>query len=160
MKSRASALGHAIHPMLIVFPFGLLPTAVIFDVIFLVTDGAGFATAAAYLIAAGVLGGLIAAVPGIVDWAAIPRSTRARRLGALHGILNGVMITLFAISLLLRAGEVGWQPGAAALVFSFAGVALAPFSGWLGGELVERLGVGVDDGAHVDAPSSLRQETP
>src|SRR6185503_19971919 len=47
MESRAKALGHAIHPMLIVFPLGLLTTAVIFDILFLVTDRNGFATAAA-----------------------------------------------------------------------------------------------------------------
>jgi hypothetical protein len=40
---------------------------------------------------------------------------------------------------------------------SFAGVLLALGTGWLGGELVARLGVGVDDGAHLDAPSSLSQ---
>jgi hypothetical protein len=32
---------------------------------------------------------------------------------------------------------------------------LGAVAGWLGGELVDRLGVGVDDGAHLDAPSSL-----
>jgi len=41
-------------------------------------------------------------------------------------------------------------------VLSFAGGVLALFTGWLGGELVDRLAVGVDPGAHVDAPSSLR----
>jgi uncharacterized membrane protein len=44
----------------------------------------------------------------------------------------------------------------AALVLSFAGAGLATLTGWLGGELVERLRVGVDEGAHVDAPNSLR----
>jgi hypothetical protein len=42
-----------------------------------------------------------------------------------------------------------------ALILSFGGLFLALFTGWLGGELVDRLGVGVDEGAHVDAPSSL-----
>jgi len=40
-------------------------------------------------------------------------------------------------------------------VLAFAGAGVALFAGWLGGELVERLGVGVDTGAHLDAPSSL-----
>ncbi len=34
-------------------------------------------------------------------------------------------------------------------------VVLAVVTGWLGGELVERLGVGVDNGANLDAPNSL-----
>jgi hypothetical protein len=46
-------------------------------------------------------------------------------------------------------------PSAGALVLSFAGLLLALVTGWLGGELVDRLGVGVDDGANLDAPSSL-----
>jgi hypothetical protein len=40
-------------------------------------------------------------------------------------------------------------------VCSFVGVALGAITGWLGGELVERLGVGVDEDAGVNAPSSL-----
>ncbi len=62
---------------------------------------------------------------------------------------------LFAISWLIRANADAWDPTAAALVLSFAGVAVAGVTGWLGGELVNRLGVGVDDGAGLDAPSSL-----
>jgi uncharacterized membrane protein len=42
-----------------------------------------------------------------------------------------------------------------ALVLALVGAGLALVTGWLGGELVDRLGVGVDDGAHLDAPSSL-----
>jgi uncharacterized membrane protein len=51
MESRAKAFGHAIHPMLIVFPLGLLVTAVIFDIVYLATDRTGFAIASAYAIA-------------------------------------------------------------------------------------------------------------
>jgi uncharacterized membrane protein len=47
------------------------------------------------------------------------------------------------------------QPDAVALVLSFMGAGLALLTGWLGGELVDRLGVGVDSGAHQNAPSSL-----
>jgi uncharacterized membrane protein len=64
-------------------------------------------------------------------------------------------VVLFAISWLLRAGAESWAPNALALVCSFAAVVLAVATGWLGGELVERLGIGVDEGANLDAPSSL-----
>jgi uncharacterized membrane protein len=155
MDSRAKALGHAIHPMLIVFPLGLLATAVVFDIIYLFTGGPGFALAAAYIIAAGVIGGLVAAVPGLVDYLAIPAGTRAKRIGALHGGGNVVVVVLFAISWWLRAGAGGWEPNMAALILGFVAVALAVVTGWMGGELVDRLGVGVDDGANLDSPSSL-----
>jgi uncharacterized membrane protein len=159
VESRAKAFGHAIHPMLIVFPLGLLTTAAIFDVVHLITGRPGFAVASAYAIAAGVVGGLVAAVFGLVDWLAIPTGSRAKRVGAVHGGGNVVVVVLFAVSWLLRSRADGWQPDAGALVCSFAGVVLAGFTGWLGGELVERLGVGVDKEAGVDAPSSLSGRT-
>jgi len=141
--------------MLIVFPLGLFSTAVVFDVLYLVTDESNFAIAAAYTIAAGLVGGVVAALFGLVDWLGIPANTRAKRIGTLHGVGNLVVVVLFAISWLLRAGADGWEPGVAALICSFAGVALSGVTGWLGGELVERLGVSVDEGADVNAPSSL-----
>ena len=159
MESRAKAFGHAIHPKLIVFPLGLLATAVVFDIVYLITDRAGFPVASAYAIAAGVIGGLVAAVFGLIDWLAIPAGSRAKRVGLLHGAGNVVVVVLFAVSWLLRAGAGSWHPGVAALVCSFAGIALGGFTGWLGGELVERLGIGVDEGADINAPSSLAGRT-
>jgi hypothetical protein len=48
-----------------------------------------------------------------------------------------------------------YRPTGAALAASFVAFVIAGATGWLGGELVDRLGVGVDDGAHLDAPNSL-----
>lgn len=59
-----------------VFPLGLLSTAVIFDIIYMINGRVGFQVAAAYMIAAGVLGGLVAAVFGLVNWLGIPREAR------------------------------------------------------------------------------------
>ena len=154
MESRAKALGHAIHPMLIPFPLGLLATAVVFDIVYLITDRPGFAVAAAYMIGAGIIGGLLAAPFGWIDWFKIPSGTRAKSIGLIHGLGNIVVVVLFAVSWLVRAGA-AWEPTALALVCSFAAVVLAVAAAWMGGELVERLGVGVDEGAGVDAPSSL-----
>jgi uncharacterized membrane protein len=154
MESRVKALGHAIHPMLIPFPLGLLATAVVFDIVYLSTDRSGFAVAAAYMIGAGVIGGLVAAPFGWIDWWRIPSGTRAKSIGLLHGLGNIVVVVLFLVSWFLRMNA-GWDPTAWALVCSFAAVALAVVTAWLGGELVERMGVSIDDGAGVDAPSSL-----
>jgi uncharacterized membrane protein len=155
METRFKLLGHPVHPMLIVFPLGLLATAVIFDVLYLITDRPGFPVAAAYAIAAGIIGGLVAALFGWIDWFAIPAGTRAKRIGLLHGGGNVVVVVLFAVSWLLRAGAGGWEPSALALILGFVAVVMAGVTGWLGGELVERLGVGVDEGASLDSPSSL-----
>jgi len=47
------------------------------------------------------------------------------------------------------------RPETLASILSFIGAGMAGVGGWLGGELVERLGVGVHEGANLDAPSSL-----
>jgi uncharacterized membrane protein len=154
MESRAKIFGHAIHPMLIAFPLGLLATSVVFDIVHLATGRSELATAAFWDIAAGVVGGLLAAVFGLFDWLAVPGGTRARRLGAWHGAGNVVVVAVFALSWLLRLGNPA-NPGLVPFVLSVVAVLLATVTAWLGGELVERLGVGVDQGAHLDAPSSL-----
>lgn len=155
MESRAKLFGHAIHPILIVFPLGLLATAVVFDVVHLITDNPTMAVVAYWMIVAGVIGGFAAALFGWIDWFAIPQGTRAKSVGLLHGVGNVVVLLLFIGSWWLRRRDASTAPETIALILSFAGVGLALVTGWMGGELVERLGVGVDDGAHLDAPSSL-----
>lgn len=154
MEARAKLLGHSIHQMLIVFPLGLLATAVVFDIIGFVISGTQWAEISFWMITLGIISGLVAAVFGFADWSKIPAGTRAKRVGTLHGLGNVVVVGLFFVSWLLRLHP-GHQPGAVAYICSFAGVGLALVTGWLGGELVTRLGVGVDDGANVNAPSSL-----
>ncbi|SBT44780.1 DUF2231 domain-containing protein [Micromonospora narathiwatensis] len=157
MESRAKAMGHGIHPILIVFPLGLLATAVIFDILYLATNRTGFQISAAYTMGLGILGGLLAGVFGFIDWMGIPAGTRAKRVGAVHGLGNVVVLALFAASWFQRLAADNWDPSAGALICSFVGIVLAGVTGWLGGELVERLGVGVSDEAGVNAPSSLRR---
>jgi hypothetical protein len=89
-----------------------------------------------------------------LDWWAIPRGTRAKRVGLIHGVGNMIVIGLFILSWVLRRPNPE-APPTGAIVAALAGLVLASFTAWLGGELVDRLGVGVDDGAHLDAPSSL-----
>jgi uncharacterized membrane protein len=158
MESKAKLLGHPIHQMLIVFPLGLLATAVIVDIVYFATDALIFAEVSYYLVIAGIIGGALAAPFGLIDWLAIPRGTRAKRIGAMHGGGNVVVLLLFLASALLRA-ELPSEAPALGYVCSFLGAAIALVTAWLGGELVNRLGVGVSDGAHVDAPSSLRHTT-
>jgi uncharacterized membrane protein len=110
------------------------------------------------MIAAGVLGGLTAAVYGFLDWLGLPSDSRAKRIGAWHGVGNFIIVVLFAVSWLLRQPAANHVLGTTALVLSFVGAGLALITGWLGGELVYRLRVGVDPGAQVNAPSSLSDE--
>jgi len=158
MESKAKALGHPIHQMLVPFPFGLLATAVIFDIIYLIWGNPTMVTVSYWMIIAGIIGAVIAAPFGLIDFLAIPAGTRAKSVGLLHGGGNVVVLLLFVGSWWLRYSEppaAHYVPGTLALVLSFAGFLLAAMTGWLGGELVDRLTVGVDDGANLDAPSSL-----
>lgn len=148
-------MGHPIHPVLIVFPLGLLATGVIFDVLYVFTDNEAFTTTSFWMITAGILGGLLAAVFGLLDWLAIPGGTRAKAIGLWHGVGNVVIVVLFAISWLLRRNLADYSPSGLPLILELAGAGLAFVTGWLGGEMVYRLRVGVDEGAHLDAPSSL-----
>lgn len=154
MESRAKLFGHPIHQMLIVFPLGLLAMALVFDALFLATGNSYWAQSAYAMIAAGILSGFVAAPFGFIDWLAIPPGTRAKRVGALHGAGNLFVLVFYSMSWAQRGAEPG-APAPTAFIFSFAGGLIALMTGWLGGELVNRLGVGVDDGANVNAPSSL-----
>jgi uncharacterized membrane protein len=162
VESRAKLVGHAVHPMLIVFPLGLLGMAAIFDVIYMTTGSRDLPTASFWMIAAGVITGLLAAVFGLWDWFGIPHDTRAKRVGLLHGGGNVVVVLLFIIAWLMRfnarSGATDYAPNGLPIALEVIALVLALVTGWLGGELVERLGVGVDPGAHVRAPSSLSNE--
>ena len=154
MESRAKLLGHPIHQMLVAFPLGLLSMAIIFDLAASATGTPYWAEIAYWMMASGLITALLAAPFGLIDWLGIPSGTRAKTIGALHGVGNLLVVILFGASWLLRR-EVPAAPDAIARLLSFTGGALAVITGWLGGELVDRLGIGVDEGANPNAPSSL-----
>jgi uncharacterized membrane protein len=154
MQSRVRFLGHSVHQSLVAFPVGLLATAVILDLIALFGRFPTAVIAAYWMMACGIVGAILAAPFGLIDLLAIRKDTRAARIGRLHGGGNVIVLLLFIGSWLIRRDN-ELQPTGLALLLSFGGGALALVTAWLGGELVARMGVGVDDGANLDAPSSL-----
>lgn len=158
MESRVKFLGHPIHPMLIVFPLGLLATAVIFDILYVATATDDLATFSYYAMIAGVIGGLLAAVFGLLDWSKIPKDTRARRIGAVHGVGNVIVTGLFILSLASRWGDPPYLPNVLPMVLGLIGALIALFTAWLGGEMVYRLRVAVDDDANLNASNSISRE--
>jgi uncharacterized membrane protein len=141
--------------MLIVLPLGLFTTATAFDAVAAATRRTTLATVGFWNVGAGLIGALAAAPFGLWDWLAIPEGTRARRIGLWHGGGNLAVVGLFGASWLLRRSRPSPDPSGLPLALEVAAATLAMVSGWLGGELVDRLGIGVDEGAHPDAPSSL-----
>lgn len=158
VETRFKLLGHPVHPMLIVYPLGLLSAAVVFDVLYLLTGNGDLATFSFWALAAGLVGGLAAAVFGLIDWLGLPSGTRAKRVGAAHGGGNVIVVALFAISFLLRTDNAQYLPDTTPLLLGLLGAAIALVTAWLGGELVYRLRVGVDDDAGLDASNSLARD--
>ena len=136
MNSKAKLLGHPVHPILVAFPVGLFVTSLVFDLIRMAGGSEGFSVAAFYMIGAGIVGALAAAIFGFVDYLFIPRRTRAKRIGLMHGSINLLMVALFIVSWSGRYAD----PAAflrAPIAISAIAVVLALVSGWLGGELVD-----------------------
>jgi uncharacterized membrane protein len=144
MERGIRLLGHPIHPKLVVLPLGLLSGAVVFDLLYLVSGSTDFAIVAFWTIVGGLVGGAAAALTGLLDYLPMPHHARGRRLALLHGLGNVVVLALFLASLVLRIGRIEYAPDALPLVLALAGAAMSVVTAWLGGELVYRLGVGVD----------------
>jgi uncharacterized membrane protein len=144
MKSKASIAGHPIHPMLIPFPLALWATSFVVDVLFYFLRHPTLLVIAKFMIAAGCLGAIAAAIAGIIDWLAI-KNGEVKRVANWHARLNVAALVVFAISLFLRMGSYSDLVGRRLTVpflFSLVGVILISLSGWLGGELVFRYGIG------------------
>ena len=155
MESRAKFLGHSLHQMLIVFPLGLLTTSLLFDISGALLNKVELYRVSYWMITIGVMSGLLAAIAGFIDWGAIPAGTRAKAVGLSHGLANVAMLACFALSWWLRYSLNSANPSVLAIVLSFLAVGVGLLAAWLGGELVNRLGVGIDNGANLNAPSSL-----
>jgi uncharacterized membrane protein len=151
-RSTATIGGHPIHPMIVPFPIALLVGTLICDLAFWRTLGDGWAVAAMWMLGAGIVTALLAAVFGFIDFFGSDR-IRALNDAWLHMIGNLTAVVLSAVSFYLRyrygaaAGVMPWGLAISAVVFF-----LLLFNGWKGGELVYRHGVGVkDEGEHLIA---------
>jgi len=156
MESRAKVFGHAVHPMLVTVPLGMFVGAEVFDAVYYFGGReARWADIAYWMTVVGLVGVVLAAVPGWIDWFAIPSGTRAKRIGLIHGLGNGLgVLVLYGASWWLRRPDPA-RPPDLALLLGLLGILTGGCTAWLGGELVERLGVAVDPGANPNAPSSL-----
>ena len=142
MHSPASFKGHPIHPMLVVFPIGLWGFSLVADLIYHWTiGGATWSLVAYYTMAGGIVGALLAAIPGLIDLLAI-QNPKAKRIGIAHMVINLLVVALYAVNLYIR-GRKGYG-AEAGVALSAAAVGLLSLSGWLGGELVYVYGVAVE----------------
>ena len=144
MQTPASIARHPIHPMLIVLPIGLWVFSLVCDIVVHVSSDETVQTLwfalAYYTMAGGLVGALLAAVPGLIDFLSLSPG-RIKKLATMHMALNLAVVALYAVNLWLRTTS----PPSADLGFalSLLAVVLLGFSGWVGGEMVHVHGVGV-----------------
>jgi uncharacterized membrane protein len=144
MQSKASIGGHPIHPMLIPFPLALWTTSFVVDILFYFTRHSTLLVIAKFMIAAGCLAALAAATAGFIDWLAI-KNGEVKKVANWHARLNVIALIVFAISFFLRLGRYSEFVGRRLTIpflLSLVGVILIAISGWLGGEMVFKYGVG------------------
>lgn len=149
MQTKATIVGHPIHPMLVVFPIGLWTFSFICDLIFLYTGYLGFEVVAFVCIGGGILGALAATIPGIVDFSYISRrddveSSKISQIAFQHGMFNVLALITFSINFCIRFQG---SPLRVPFILSLGGLIFLAISGWLGAELVyyHRVGVRKND---------------
>src|SRR5215212_2120281 len=150
MASPASIGGHPIHPMIIPFPIALWAFSLIADVIYLWRGNPVWRDwIAFYALLGGIIGAALAAVFGIIDWLSI-KDREVKKVADWHARLNVIALLIFAASFYLRTtGGLRMMGGSYTIpvLLSVVGVILITISGWLGGELVFKHGVAVDERA-------------
>jgi uncharacterized membrane protein len=147
MASPASIGGHPVHPMLIPFPIALWVFSLVADVVYLWRGNPVWRDwVAFYALLGGIIGGVLAAVPGFIDWLSL-KDREVVKVANWHARLNVIALLMFVASFYLRTtGGAGLVGGSYTIPFalSVVGVVLITISGWLGGELVFKHGVAVD----------------
>jgi uncharacterized membrane protein len=158
MQTPASIRNHPIHPMLIAFPIGLWVFSLICDVIGITLGSNEWNVVAFFTMVGGLIGGLIAAIPGAFDLLSL-KDKRAKQIGFWHMAINITVVTIFAIDVGMRVTDISSPPNFA-IGLSAVAVLLLAVSGWLGGELVHVLRVGVVEQGGRDFAGEKPSEKP
>jgi uncharacterized membrane protein len=134
---------HPLHPLIVIFPMGLLMTSLVFDVMYLITENMHWARISFWVIAVGVGGAIFVAILGLLDWLALPPLTQMKSIGMWHGLGSAAVALLFGTSWILRR-DAPYIVDAIPFILSCIGVCLALGTAWIGGALADMLGVAAD----------------
>jgi uncharacterized membrane protein len=146
-RSTATIGGHPIHPMLIPFPIVCFIGTLVTDIVFLNNHDPGWATASRYLLAIGLVMAALAAVTGLTDYMGDDRIRRASD-ALKHMLANVTAVVLEIVNLFVRLNN-NEAIGKIGVYLSAIVVLILVYSGWKGGDLVYRHGIGVHD-QHAD----------
>lgn len=142
----AGPYGHPFHPILVTVPIGSWVASIVFDIIALTAeDPTPYVVAARILILIGIVGAVLAAIWGFLDYLQLAAGTPARRTATTHMILNLGVTVLFVVNVLVRLAQDDDEASVIGFVLSLVGLAALGLSGWLGGKLAYRYGVRVAD---------------
>jgi uncharacterized membrane protein/nitrite reductase/ring-hydroxylating ferredoxin subunit len=143
MKSRASFKSHPLHPILVSFPIAFFTGTLVFDTLAILFNRDHLAFVGYFMEIAGIFGGLLAAIPGIIDYSqTVPPHSSAKSRAAKHGLTNTFVLLVFTGAWFYRRQEF-FEPWLLIAIES-AGFILMMIAGWMGGTLVYRNQIGVD----------------
>ena len=145
-RSTASIGGHPIHPMLIPFPVAFFVATLVCDLAFWRGGNGGWFAASQWLLGAGIVMALLAAVAGLIDVLGESR-IRALREVWWHAGGNLLLVLIQAWSWYMRYSEGAAAVMPTGLILSAVAVLLMLFTGWMGWQMVYRDHVGVSDEA-------------
>jgi len=143
-RSTASIAGHPIHPMLIPFPIAFFIATFVCDLVYWQTANASWATAAMWLLGAGLIMAALAAVAGLTD---VLGDVQIRNLNAawLHAGANVLAVLIELYNWYSRYSHGSGAVLPTGLILSLIVVLILLFSGWKGWEMVYRHRVGVSN---------------
>jgi len=141
--STAKIATHPIHPMLIPFPIVCFIGTFITDIVYSRSLDSGWATASHWLLIVGLVMAALAAVTGLTDYLG---DERIRRLAdALkHMLANVTAVVLELVNLVLRLNNPDFIRSTGVYISGVV-VLILLYSGWKGGDLVYKHGIGVHD---------------
>lgn len=152
MRTPANIARHPIHPMLVPIPIGLWIFSLVCDLIYVSGKFAdAWPTVALYTMVGGIVGALLAAIPGLIDLLSLP--AEPRKIAILHMVINFTVVALYVVNVWLRLSATEDLKGP--IWLSVIAVGLLLISGWLGGKMVYEYGVAVDSTAEL--ASTLRR---
>ena len=142
--STASIGGHPIHPMLIPFPIAFFVGTFVCDLVFWGTGNASWFDATLWLLGAGVIMALLAAVAGLTD---VLGDEQVRTLSTawVHAGGNVLVVVLEIVNFFVRYGQGSAAVLPTGIILSAIVVCILLFTGWKGWEMVYRHRVGVSN---------------
>ncbi|HET7280748.1 MAG TPA: DUF2231 domain-containing protein [Sphingomicrobium sp.] len=140
--STAKIGGHPIHPMLVSFPIVCFVLNFVADIIYIQNRSPGWATATHWLLAIGLGFAALAAVAGLTDFLGDKRIQGADAVK--HMLANVTAVVVELVNLILRLNNPDFI-ASTGVILSGVVVLILLYSGWKGGDLVFRHGIGVED---------------